>query len=205
MIKYPIAVVLVAGGMLAMTACGSSPGTVAGGSTTSASPSPTGASASPSASPSAPPVADCGTATPRTGDLVELTRADNGEKLCVNLGATVEVLLQGTTADKWKPITSSSQLILAPKLDPGLTIPAGWTGAAFEAIRSGTAYAGSIRYPCGTGTKGRNDAQCGVIEAYRVNITVASLRSCTTARTSTSPSMPHYWAYSPLNVTSTGL
>jgi hypothetical protein len=169
MIKYPIAAVFVAGGMLVMTACGSSPGTVAGGSTSSASPSPTGA-----ASPSAPAAADCGTATPRTGDLVELTRNDNGERLCVNLGATVEVLLQGTSADKWKPITSSSQLILAPKLEPGLTIPAGWTGAAFEAIRSGTAYAGSIRYPCGTDTKGRNDAQCGVIEAYRVNITVAS-------------------------------
>jgi hypothetical protein len=176
MIKYPVAAALAVGGLLVTAACASSPGA---GTAGQASPSPSvsaseSASASPAASASAPAAADCGTATPKAGNLVTLTSGDNGEKLCVNLGTTVEVLLQGTPADKWKPIDSSSELILAPKLEPGMTIPAGWTGAAFEAIRSGTAYAGSLKYPCGTATKGRNDMQCGVIVSYRVDITVAS-------------------------------
>lgn len=172
MIRYPVAAALAVGGLLVTTACASSPGT---GAASSPSPS-TSASASPAPSQSAPAAADCGTATPKAGDLVTLTSGDNGEKLCVNLGTTVEVLLQGTPADKWKTIDSSSELVIAPKLEPGMNIPAGWTGAAFEAIRSGTAYVGSLKYPCGTATKGRNDMQCGVIVSFRVDITVASLR-----------------------------
>jgi hypothetical protein len=166
MIKYPVAAALAVGGLLVTAACASSPGT---GTGSSPSPSP-----SPSRSASAPAAADCGTATPTAGDLIALHSGDNGQKLCVNEGTTVEVLLQGTPAEKWKAIASSSELILAPKLEPGINVPAGWTSAAFEAIRPGTAYVGSLKYPCGTPTKGRHDMQCGVIVSFRVDITVAS-------------------------------
>ena len=105
---------------------------------------------------------------------MKLAESDNGETLCVNLGTTVEVLLLGTPADKWKSIDSSSELVLAPKLEPGMGVPPGWTGSAYEAIRSGTAYVGSFRYPCGTVSPGAHDMQCGVIQSYRVDITVAS-------------------------------
>jgi hypothetical protein len=174
MIKYPVATALAVGGLLVMTACASSPGTGSAGQPSPSVSASESAPVSPAPTASAPAAADCGTATPKAGNLVKLTSADNGEKLCVNLGTTVEVLLQGTPADKWKSIDTSSDLILTPKLEPGMTIPAGWTGAAFEAIRSGTAYVGSLKYPCGTATKGRNDMQCGVIVGYRVDVKVAS-------------------------------
>ena len=154
-----------------MTACGSSTGSGAasGGATTTASPS-----AQATASTPAPTAAECGTATPVAGDVVKLAESDDGETLCVNLGTTIEVLLRGTPADKWKSIDSSSELILAPKLEPGMGVPAGWTGTAYEAIRSGTAYVASLRYPCGSASPGTHDMQCGVIQSYRVDITVAS-------------------------------
>jgi hypothetical protein len=178
MIKYPVAAALVAGGLLVMTACGSSTGSGAasgispsGGATGSTSPStqPTATASTP-----APTAAECGTATPVAGNVVKLAESDDGETLCVNLGTTVEVLLRGTPADKWKSIDSSSELVLAPKLEPGMGVPAGWTGTAYEAIRSGTAYVASFRYPCGTASPGTHDMQCGVIQSYRVDITVAS-------------------------------
>jgi hypothetical protein len=108
------------------------------------------------------------------GSTVNLTYSDNGKNLCVNLGTTLAVRLQGTPANKWQSVHSSSELILAPRLDPGFTVAAGWTGDAYEAIRSGSAYISASRYPCGTSTKSRSSMQCGVIVAYHVDITVAS-------------------------------
>ena len=167
MVKSPLAVVMVLGGLLVTTACAS----------TSAGSAPVGsasAAASPTASDAAPAASACGGATPVAGSTVNLTYSDNGKKLCVELGTTVTVALAGTAASKWQSVNSSSELILAPRLDPGFTVAAGWTGDAYEAIRSGTAYISASRYPCGTATKGRSSMQCGVIVAYHVDITVAS-------------------------------
>jgi hypothetical protein len=174
MVKSPLAVVVILCGLLVTTACASTSAgstSASGSSTPSTSSTP---SASPTASGGAPVASACGGATPVAGSTVSLTYSDNGKNLCVDLGTTVTVALQGTPVNKWQSVHSSSELILAPRLDPGFTLAAGWTGDAYEAIRPGTAYVSASRYPCGTATKGRSSMQCGVIVGYRVNITVAS-------------------------------
>jgi hypothetical protein len=177
MVKNVVAVALAAGGLLVTTACASASTSINAAPSSSPGTSPTvsgSAPESPTATASAPAASACGGAIRVTGNVVNVTGSDNGKDLCVSLGTTLVVRLQGTPADKWNSVHSSSELILAPKPDPGLTLAIGWTGASFEAIRPGTAYLSASRYPCGTTSPGRHSMQCGVIIGYRVDITVTS-------------------------------
>ena len=188
MVKNAAAVTVAVCGVLAATACGSSTTTAAGGTPAAGGSAPATSGGSPSApspggppsntapaSSSAPAASACGGATPVEGSVVHVTYNDNGKNLCVHLGTTLDVLLQGTAASKWEALHASSELILASKPNPAFMLTVGSAGGSFEAIRTGTAYVSASRYPCGTASPGsRNDMQCGVIIGYRLNVTVAS-------------------------------
>lgn len=173
MSKNPVATALAVGGVLLMSACASSSANSAADSSSvsaSASPSPS-ASAAGSSTPAA---AACQGATPMAGSTVNVTASDEGHKLCVSAGTELVVLLKGTTTSKWTGIHSSSPSILVPQTDPSMMLQSGWAGAAFRALRPGTAYISASRFPCRSSTTRKSQLQCGVIVAYRVDIVVAS-------------------------------
>jgi len=107
---------------------------------------------------------------------VTLTLADNNKTLCVTTGTAIAVLLRGAPGSEWELIKSDST-VLAPHPGPGLTLPAGMTGAAFVAARPGQAVLSSIRLPCRTslGTPsdtGKNKLHCGAIVRFHATVIV---------------------------------
>jgi hypothetical protein len=156
-VQIPAVVAAVAGTLAATAACGHQ---LAG--------SPASVTASSSAA-----AAACGAAAPQASRTVTITVRDNEKKLCVKTGTVVLVFLRGTLRDKWAPIHSSSAA-LTPKVDTRLSLQAGVTGAAFEAVRPGVATITSARNPCGAASSHPPRLECGVVIGYRVTLVMTA-------------------------------
>jgi hypothetical protein len=129
-----------------------------------------GGSSSPAASPSSSP---SGGVTV-SGKNLTLNATQNGKIYDVQKGTSLFVYLQGTPAEKWRPIQSSSG-VLRPSANGRMALMLGETAASFVAAKPGIAVISSSRPLCkpATGTESPGGmAQCGVIESYRVTVVV---------------------------------
>lgn len=129
-----------------LTACGNNPGTSA---TSSAASSTTPTSATPGSSPSA--TSGCATPArgggPHIGGLV--TEADSGRTFCLPVGATVAVLLQGSTDHLWAmPAVHGDPTTVASQPSGALALRVGVTGRVLRATAIGSVRLTSTRDGC---------------------------------------------------------
>ncbi|MDX3456669.1 hypothetical protein PV396_32770 [Streptomyces sp. ME02-8801-2C] len=125
-------------------------------SPTSASPS---ASASPKTSPT-PGSTDCSpTAT--------LGARDSGRTVCLAVGDTVRISLDGTSERPWKPLTASGSGLKAA--NSGIVLRTGDASAAFEAVSAGRTRLESTRPLCATGP---DRVSCRGIQEWWVTVVV---------------------------------
>ncbi|HUZ36458.1 MAG TPA: hypothetical protein VMV17_09020 [Streptosporangiaceae bacterium] len=148
------------------------------GSSTSGPGSPAG---TPSAGPVAP--AGCGGAVPTSPPdrTLTLTASDSGRSFCIRPGTGVLIYLKGTRSLMWTALKSSSGA-LVPRPNGHLMLALGVTGGYFVAVKPGLAAISSERSPCGSRytpnpptrpTTSGKTMMCGVIQSFRVSVTVA--------------------------------
>jgi hypothetical protein len=135
---------------LLLAGCGTQAGGE-GGDGSSAPPSPPSPTSSPSACAS-------------TG---ELGAADNGRTVCVAVGGTVRVSLDGTRSRPWEPVTSGGRGLKAA--NSGVVLLPGDASAAFEAVSAGRARLSSSRPVC---AKEPGQISCDALQEWRVTVVV---------------------------------
>ncbi|WP_020136673.1 hypothetical protein [Streptomyces sp. 351MFTsu5.1] len=141
---------------LLLAGCGTEAGSEGGGGSDSASPSPP-----PSASPSPSPSSGCTTVT---GDL-EAT--DSGDTVCLAVGDTVRISLDGTKSRPWKPVTVEGSGLEAT--NSGIVLLPGDASSAYKAVSAGQVRLTSTRPLCATGT---GKVSCKGIQEWRVTVRV---------------------------------
>lgn len=112
---------------LLLAGCGTQAGSGTGGGGDTVSPSPTESS---TPSPSTPSSPGCTTAG------AELGAADSGRTVCLAVGGTVRISLDGTKARPWKPVSADGSGLEAT--NSGFVLRAGDASAAFKAVSAGT-------------------------------------------------------------------
>ncbi|MGW2385508.1 hypothetical protein [Streptomyces sp. NPDC001658] len=118
-----------------------------------------GAGDSASPAPSSPPSA-C--ASPGA-----LGAADNGRTVCVAVGGTVRVSLDGTRSRPWEPVTSDGGGLKAT--NSGVVLLPGDASAAFEAVSAGRARLRSSRPVC---SKEPGRISCDALQEWGVTVVV---------------------------------
>ncbi|MDH6548824.1 hypothetical protein [Streptomyces sp. SAI-041] len=122
---------------LLLAGCGTEAGSEGGGGSDSASPSPPpSASASPSSS-----------CTTVTGDL---DATDSGDTVCLAVGDTVRISLDGTKDRPWQPVGVKGSGLEAT--NSGIVLLPGDASAAYKAVSAGTVRLSSSRPLCATET-----------------------------------------------------
>jgi hypothetical protein len=96
-----------------------------------------------------------------------LTAADSGRTLCLTVGGTLRLTLDGTKDRPWTPVKATSAILKGA--DPGIVILPGDALAAYTAVAPGTARLTSSRPLCPTGP-GR--ISCMGIQAWQVTVQV---------------------------------
>ncbi|HEX6499467.1 MAG TPA: hypothetical protein VF054_10600 [Micromonosporaceae bacterium] len=94
---------------------------------------------------------------------------DNGHVLCVRTGGTIDVVLHGSSDQRWAPIESSDSAVRARSNGRG-TLPVGVTAGFFTADHAGTADLTSSRPACGSTAPG--GVSCHALVGFKVTITV---------------------------------
>ncbi|MFI1724675.1 hypothetical protein [Streptomyces sp. NPDC020489] len=97
----------------------------------------------------------------------ELHAADRGRTVCLRVGGTVRVGLDGEKNRPWKPVTVEGAGLEAA--NSGVVLLPGDANAAFEAVSRGTVRLASSRPLCATGT-GR--IACQGIQEWWVTVVV---------------------------------
>ncbi|MEU9379680.1 hypothetical protein AB0D38_01180 [Streptomyces sp. NPDC048279] len=152
---------LAAATLLLLAGCGSQSGSTDQGSgTVSSSPSPGGPAASPSQSGST------GGCTPATS---ELTAADDRATVCVAVGGTLRLTLDGTEQRPWKAVTVSGDALRAT--NGGIVLQPGDASAAYTAVASGTVTLTSSRPLCAEPTA-PGGVSCKGIQEWQVTVRV---------------------------------
>lgn len=142
---------------LLLAGCGTEAGSEGSGGSDSVSPSPPPtASPSPSASPSG--------CTPVTGDL---GATDSGDTVCLAVGDTVRVALDGTKGRPWKPVGVEGSGLEAT--NSGVVLLPGDANSAYRAVSAGTVRLSSTRPLCATET---GKVSCKGIQEWRVTVVV---------------------------------
>ncbi|MEV7129014.1 hypothetical protein [Streptomyces sp. NPDC093260] len=123
------------------TGAGSGATASASGSASGPAPASPPASGSPSASASGPP----------SGCVrhVELTAADTGRTVCLTVGGSVRMNLDGTKERPWSPVRAEGGVLKGT--NAGIVILPGDALAAFTATAPGTAHLSASRPLCATG------------------------------------------------------
>ncbi|WP_328750408.1 hypothetical protein OHT57_33225 [Streptomyces sp. NBC_00285] len=134
---------------LLLAGCGTETGSQ-GSDTDTVSPSPPSASTSPSCTP-----------------VSELDAADRGSTVCLAVGDTVRVSLDGTKSRPWKPVTVEGSGLEAT--NSGIVLLPGDANAAYKAVSAGTVRLSSSRPLCATDT-GR--VSCKGIQEWLVTVLV---------------------------------
>ncbi|MEU5317038.1 hypothetical protein AB0G67_09965 [Streptomyces sp. NPDC021056] len=129
---------------LLLTGCGTQAGGDRGDSGDSVSPSPSGCTSVP-----------------------ELHAADSGRTVCLTVGGTVRVALDGAKNRPWTPVTTKGSGL--EPTNSGIVLPPGDANAAFEAESQGTVRLGSSRPLCAT-EAGR--VACQGIQEWWVTVVV---------------------------------
>ncbi|MDX2542087.1 hypothetical protein ACOT81_31990 [Streptomyces sp. WI04-05B] len=114
---------------------------------------------SPSTSPTPSP-ADCAPAAP-------LGVGDSGRTVCLAVGDTVRISLDGTSERPWKPLTANGSGLEAA--NSGVVLLPGDASAAFAAVATGRTRLESTRPLCAAGT-GR--VSCKGIQEWWVTVVV---------------------------------
>ena len=97
----------------------------------------------------------------------ELHAADSGRTVCLAVGGTVRVGLDGAKSRPWKPVTAEGGGLEAA--NSGIVLLPGDANAAFEAVSEGTVRLSSSRPLCATET-GR--VACQGIQEWWVTVVV---------------------------------
>ncbi|MET7693379.1 hypothetical protein ABZT06_36365 [Streptomyces sp. NPDC005483] len=138
---------------LLLAGCGTEAGSE-GGSSGTVSPPPS------SSSPSASPSPDC---TPAS----ELHAADSGSTVCLAVGDTLRISLDGTKSRPWKPVTTEGSGLEAA--NSGIVLLPGDANSAFKAVSAGRVRLSSSRPLCATGT---GKVSCKGIQEWWVAVEV---------------------------------
>ena len=74
---------------------------------------------------------------------------DSGRTVCLRQGDVLTVFLHAPVGeDRWRPITTQDNGVLAPRSSGVLTLPLGVTAAVYAGAKKGTARLTSTRPPC---------------------------------------------------------
>jgi hypothetical protein len=141
---------------LLLAGCGTQAGSEGGGSDTV---SPPPSSSPPSPSPSAPSP-DCTSAS-------ELDAADSGSTVCLAVGDTIRISLDGTKSRPWKPVAVDGSGLEAT--NSGIVLLPGDASSAYKAVSAGKVRLSSQRPLCATET-GR--VSCKGIQEWWVAVLV---------------------------------
>ncbi|MGW3098535.1 hypothetical protein ACWDCC_34420 [Streptomyces sp. NPDC001102] len=145
---------------LALAGCGGQTDSGKGGGSGTVSSSPTPA---PSTTPTPTPSASAtGCAPAATLDV-----HDSGRTVCLSVGDTVRISLDGTAKRPWKPVTASGSVLQA--VNSGFVLQPGDASAAFKAVSHGRTRLQSTRPLCATQT-GR--VSCLGIQEWWVTVVV---------------------------------
>lgn len=133
-----------------------------GGGAPSASAPPSTPPATPSPSPPSPSRAPRGCT-----NEAALTAADSGRTLCLTVGGSLRLTLDGTKDRPWAPVKATGSVLEGA--NPGIVILPGDALAAYTAVAPGTARLTSSRPLCATGP-GR--ISCMGIQEWQVTVRV---------------------------------
>ncbi|MEU5097348.1 hypothetical protein [Streptomyces sp. NPDC020996] len=107
------------------------------------------------------------TAAAGCADTAQLDAADSGRTVCLAVGGTVRVSLDGTAGRPWKPVAVSGTGLRAT--NSGFVLRPGDASAAFEAVSAGRSRLSSQRPLCAAQT-GR--ISCKGIQEWWVTVVV---------------------------------
>ncbi|WP_329271100.1 hypothetical protein [Streptomyces sp. NBC_01451] len=99
--------------------------------------------------------------------VTTLGARDSGRTVCLAVGDTVRISLDGTSERPWKPVTLSGPGLTAT--NSGLVLPPGDASAAFEAVSAGRTRLESTRPLCAART---GQVSCRGIQEWRVTVVV---------------------------------
>ncbi|MFE0522834.1 hypothetical protein [Streptomyces sp. NPDC058954] len=148
---------------LALAGCGGQTDSGKGGDSGTVSPSPTSTptSAPPGTTPT-PSASGTGCVPAATLDV-----HDSGRTVCLSVGDTIRISLDGTAKRPWKPVTVSGSGLQA--VNSGFVLQPGDASAAFKAVSDGRTRLRSTRPLCATQT-GR--VSCLGIQEWWVTVVV---------------------------------
>ncbi|MET7737923.1 hypothetical protein ABZT02_42530 [Streptomyces sp. NPDC005402] len=146
--------------LLASAGCGSQAGSDGSNGDGTVSPSPSTAAPSTAAPSSAAPSPGCASGS-------ELDAADSGDTVCLAVGDTVRISLDGTKGRPWKPVAVQGSGLEAT--NSGIVLLPGDANAAYKAVSAGTVRLSSTRPLCATET-GR--VSCKGIQEWWVTVLV---------------------------------
>jgi hypothetical protein len=132
---------------LLLAGCGTQTGGGRGDSGDSVSPSPSGCTS--------------------VQSVPELHAADSGRTVCLAVGGTVRVALDGAKNRPWTPVTAEGSGLEAA--NSGIVLLPGDANAAFEAVSAGTVRLSSARPLCATET---GKVSCKGIQDWSVTVVV---------------------------------
>jgi hypothetical protein len=138
---------------LLLAGCGTEAGNGKGGGGDSVSPS------SPTPSPT-PTATGCTT-------RAELGAADSGDTVCLTVGDTIRISLDGTKTRPWKPVTVDGSALEAT--NSGIVLLPGDASSAYKAVAAGRVQLSSQRPLCATGSGG---VSCKAVQEWRVTVLV---------------------------------
>ncbi|MGW1750154.1 hypothetical protein ACWCRD_31950 [Streptomyces sp. NPDC002092] len=144
---------------LALAGCGNQTDSGKGGDGNNVSSSPTPRK-SPPASPTPSPSGGCTTES-------TLGAADSGRTVCLAVGDTVRISLDGTAKRPWKPVTASGSVLRAA--NSGFVLQPGDASAAFKAVADGKTRLQSTRPLC---AKQPGQVSCLGIQEWWVTVVV---------------------------------
>ncbi|MCH5672729.1 hypothetical protein [Streptomyces gilvus] len=130
--------------------------------TTTTSPSPTPATSSPPTPTTSPTPSSTGCAPAATLDA-----RDSGRTVCLAVGDTLRISLDGTSKRPWKPVTAKGSALQAT--NSGFVLQPGDASAAFKAVADGRTRLESTRPLCAAQT-GR--VSCLGIQEWWVTVVV---------------------------------
>ncbi|MBO4259374.1 hypothetical protein [Streptomyces griseorubiginosus] len=135
--------------------------------TTTSSPTPTTSSSPTPTSPSSPaPTSPAPSSTGCTPDAT-LDARDSGRTVCLAVGDTLRISLDGTSKRPWKPVTAKGSALQAT--NSGIVLQPGDANAAFKAVADGRTRLESTRPLCAAQT-GR--VSCLGIQEWWVTVVV---------------------------------
>ncbi|MFF1722084.1 hypothetical protein [Streptomyces sviceus] len=148
---------------LLLAGCGTEAGNEGGGGDT-VSPPPSSSSppssSLPSSSPSASPSPGCTSAS-------QLDADDSGSTVCLAVGDTLRISLDGTKSRPWKPVTTEGAGL--EPTNSGIVLLPGDASSAYKAVSAGQVRLSSQRPLCATETGG---VSCKGIQEWRVTVVV---------------------------------